>query len=289
MGTSAVGVLSDDVARDVRDAFLMRFSGGLRRPEIVRAIEMQFADEWKDEDDAPVVRLALAKLLWDRGWLTPKDVRAIKAMVDSGAGLGRWEEAGPRSLAKRKAALRLFVKQLDVTNPNPRKWKPPKPPTQRKAIFRVGECVSVRFKDGRHGAFVVLAEEARDPARKRETYGGNVVGLVDWIAAKRPEQRVFESGKWLRLTHHSWNNEVQILSVTSQGFRGVAQRFKVVGATKLRKGAPAEAKFGAGWDFADQLLLQEQWDRRATSTAVKLSRGSTQQALFATQPDSTRG
>lgn len=258
--------MDDDTARDVHGDYMARFNAGKGPAEIMRELREAWAGTIDDEDEGPVFWVAVAKAQWDCGHLGEDVLVRVRGMVERGEGLARWEEEGPKALAKRKAELARFAELIAEPCPRPRK---PKKATKRKPVFRAGDCVAVRLSDGDWGAVVVLAEETPNTDPAVETFGQNVVGVLRYKGKEKPGPEVFEGRDWLWLTHHNWmewsggdpRGVLQVTAVARSGFRAVKDRFEVVGRTEIRDTDPREARALSSWEFVEQVVLQERWDR----------------------------
>jgi hypothetical protein len=271
MGTWGFNVLQDDVAADVYDGYMRRFNLKMSHRQIVEELGREYADQLADEDDGPIVWLAIAKAQWDCGALWPGILDRVREIIEQGQGLNRWAEAGDRELARRCKALSAFLARLQTGNPRPRK---PRKPVQRKPVFQPGDCLAIRLSDGNYAAALVLENPPERAGPGDETYGINLIGLLEYKSAKKPGPAVFESRNWLKLTHHSWCGELWIVNVMALRFRGARDCFEVVAHIPLRPddpkqehrplggGAYAETfRTYAGWDFAKQVVLQDKWNR----------------------------
>src|SRR5688572_18211076 len=112
MGTWGAGILDDDFARDVYDAYLDAVRGGQPPAAAVAAVCARFARELADPDEEAVVWLALARAQRESGTVEADLLARAQAIVEGGQGLARWREAGPEALRQRKAALTRFVREL---------------------------------------------------------------------------------------------------------------------------------------------------------------------------------
>jgi hypothetical protein len=112
MGTWGYELFEDDVTLDVRGDFEEAIEAGATVVEATELILETHAWEIVDSDDGPLVWLALAALQREHGHLQAWVKAPALAILDSGIGLGRWEDAGPDQLAKRKAVLATFAEQL---------------------------------------------------------------------------------------------------------------------------------------------------------------------------------
>jgi hypothetical protein len=258
MGTWGFNVLDDDAALDVYEAYLERFNAGESHERILAKITADNAEMVKDADEGPVFWLGVARAQWDCGALSAGVLKRVEQIVERGEGLDRWEEAGATSAERRRKLLAVFLSKLRSLNPRPKKRRKA---IVRKPVFSAGDCLAIRLSDGDYAAAVVLACPPEQPRPGAETYGLNVIGLLEYKSPERPGQEVFEGRRWLRLTHHSWGNQLAVYRFMSLRFRSVKDRFEVVGATRIRRGDPEDSGAYAGWDFAEQVVLQATWDR----------------------------
>ncbi len=271
MGTWGLNVLDDDVASDVHGDYIKRFNLQMPHDQIVSELAGEYADELTDEDDRPVVWLAIARAQWDCGALDQRILDRVREIVAEGQGLERWAEAGAGELARRREALSTFLAKLQTRNPRPRK---PRKAIQRKPVFQPGDCLAIQLSDGDYAAALVLENPPEDREPGDDTYGINLIGLLDYKGKTKPGLDVFEQRQWLRLTHHSWGGQVQIVNVMALRFRAVKDRFEVVTKIALRADDPRQERkplgggahidrfsFYTGWDFAEQVVFQDKWNR----------------------------
>lgn len=125
MGAWGPGIFSDDLACDVRSDYRDLLEDRVPDDEATQRVIATYLG--LDADEMPVMWLALAAAQSQAGRLDHEvKARALEVM-DTGQGLQVWEEAGPRELAARTAALERLRGQL--TGPQParrtvrRRWK----------------------------------------------------------------------------------------------------------------------------------------------------------------------
>jgi hypothetical protein len=115
MGADGPAIFSDDFACDVRDDYRALLEDQVTDTEATQQIISANTD--LDVDEEPVFWLALAATQWRLGRLEDSVRARALDVIDSGRDLARWEEAGPRAVAKRAAALAALREQL--TSPQP--------------------------------------------------------------------------------------------------------------------------------------------------------------------------
>jgi len=108
VGAWGYQIFEDDVALDVRGDFEEAIASGASPERATRLILQKYGEQLDDEDDRPVIYLALASLELERGRVTdPIRTEALK-IIDRGEGLARWEEAGEEALVERKKVLQAL-------------------------------------------------------------------------------------------------------------------------------------------------------------------------------------
>jgi hypothetical protein len=150
---------------------------GLSDEQATEALLTEFAPHLADEDDAPVVWLALAVCQHERGRLTPGIRDRAVEVIDTGADLRRWTHLGPRERGRRTAVLTKVRARL--MSP-----QPPRKPVRRRArqvtVLKPGDIVAYRAPSGR---FHLLAVRALDDSRCG-TFP--IVRLLDYHAQRLP-------------------------------------------------------------------------------------------------------
>lgn len=254
MGAWGVNLLDDDTAADVYGDYIERYNAGAAHDAIAAAMVSEFL---LDDDEHVSVWLGIAKAQWDCGALAEGTAAEVRRIVDSGQDRERWTHLDKKTQAARERAMRQFLDKLDTPNPRPKKRRKG---IIRKPIFQPGDCLSIRLPDGDYAAAIVTAapEESRRPGA--DTYGINVVALLDYKEPTKPTAEVFERRQILRLTHHNWKNNPEIFQVMALRFKVVRDQFEVVGKTVIRPEDPVSSGTFTGWGFAEQMVEQRKWD-----------------------------
>ena len=106
MGAWGTELLDDDVASDVRSTFENELEGGASVAHATEVVLREWSDAFEDEDDGPIVWLALAALQLDRGAFQKSVRDKALAVIEGGVNQRRWdEEATPEDAAKRPVVL----------------------------------------------------------------------------------------------------------------------------------------------------------------------------------------
>jgi Domain of unknown function (DUF4259) len=117
MGTWGAGIFDDDTAMDVRDSFEGALEQGLSASDAAARIREEYADDIGDEDDGPVVWLALASLQVKHGALQPEVKGRALEIIERGEGLERWQEADEEVFAARQQVLADLLRSLQTAAP----------------------------------------------------------------------------------------------------------------------------------------------------------------------------
>jgi hypothetical protein len=244
MGAWGFGILHNDTARDVYDAFFKCFNAEAAPSTILTRLKRENRDLLGDPDDEPLFWMAVARAQWECGCLAPAVLKKVENIVRTGSGLDLWDEAGEMPLARRKRALETFLKQLQKRNDKVRK---PRRPKVRSAPFSPGDCLAIDLANGTWGAAIVTAAPEEGRPTDEETFGTNVVAMLGYRGTGKPTLKVFEARKFRR-NRFAWLDEpFDASQVIKSGFRKVKERFHVVGQTRLRPTDPRAAKSVCVW------------------------------------------
>lgn len=149
MGAWGTGLYSNDTAADAKSDFNDVFS--VKSAEeatefIIREYLKEIADD--DRDELSDFWYALADWQWNKGILQPKVKEKALSLLEQGAGLDLWEEAGNKSdIRKRKEVLENLRKKLHSPMPPEKKIK------NSNIHYRIepGDVIAVRPNERFHG------------------------------------------------------------------------------------------------------------------------------------------
>jgi hypothetical protein len=201
---------------------MAKYNEGLAHEDIREQLLDECAEMVDDTDDGPVFWLGLAKAQWECGALQDDVYQRVKTMIDTGAGLALWEEAGETTLRKRKQVLQEFLAKISTPKEKPRK--------RRKVIphpspYAPGDCLAIKLSNGQHGAAFVLAVD-------NDSYppdGQTLVGLLDYLSPEKPALMSFEGRNWLRSEYGS----PIIYWCAAREYKRSAASFELVGQVPL--------------------------------------------------------
>lgn len=179
MGAWGPAIFSDDVACDIRSDYRELLEDGVDGAEATRRVIEDYQRQL-DDDEAHVLWLALAAAQAALGRLDDHVKLQALRVIDDGAGLHAWAEAGATELRRRKAALEKLRHTLTG---------PQKPPTKlvrpwsHVTDLSPGDVLAHRLPDGRLALFRV----ARLDAQRSGT--APVLRRLDWTRTSIPSTR----------------------------------------------------------------------------------------------------
>jgi hypothetical protein len=180
MGTWSTSLFSDDTAADVRDAYRALLADGYSGPKATARLLRDWKETVDDEDDGPVLWLALAAAQWQSGRLQASvKARAIR-IIDTGSALRPWLEGGDsKMLARRQAALNKLRVQLLSPQPAP---KQPRKFRHSPKEWQIGDVLAYRLRS-RRLALLHIANPGRGPL----SGDAPIFAVLDWLGETPPE------------------------------------------------------------------------------------------------------
>jgi hypothetical protein len=112
MGTWNTGIFDDDLAMDIKAEFEEAIEEGLSVKEAIAMILEAYEDELEDEDEGPIIYLALAALQMEKGTIVKSIRSKALEVIESGQGLDRWKEEGKDEYEKRVVVLNELKDKL---------------------------------------------------------------------------------------------------------------------------------------------------------------------------------
>src|SRR5207245_3714660 len=105
MGTWGYGIFENDVAVDVRLMFEDEIDGGSSVEEATKHVLAECVDYLEDMDDSVQAWLALASLQLEQGSVQDPIRKKALEVIEQGADLERWHEAGTEAVEARRGVL----------------------------------------------------------------------------------------------------------------------------------------------------------------------------------------
>lgn len=175
VGAWGTAIFSDDTASDIRDEYRELLEDQVPDDEATRRVTEAYRH--LDADEEHVLWLALAATQSRLGRLDDEVKARALEVIDTGRGLELWEEAGPKELAKRKAALAKLRKQL--TEPQPAR-KTVRRPWRHETDLRPGHILSFTASNGQ----IALLRVARIDDQR--VGAAPVLEWLDWRGRSLP-------------------------------------------------------------------------------------------------------
>lgn len=251
MSSWGTGLLEDDLALDVYDDYMTLFDSKKDHSTIRRQLENKYSESIENNEEKYFYWLAFAKAQWECGALENDILQKVTDFIDSEESLEQWGDKFERNYISRKQKLSRFKRTISKPKSQPRA---PKKFRFISAYFKAGDCLTFKLPDGRYGAALVLDVDNSD---KKE--GSTLCGLLDYVSHELPPQNIYETASWLRLTHHSWNNDLVVTWYGAKSIDSAPDDLQVLYNIKKLPPAPTSSTSG-GWEGLKQLERQLQWD-----------------------------
>lgn len=177
MGAWGPAIFSDDVASDIRGDYRELLEDGVPDEEATTRVIEAYAH--LDEDEAHVLWLALAAAQAGMGRLEDPVRDKALAIIDGDIGLELWLGAGPKELAKRKAALAKL--RSNLTSPQKRRSTVRRPWVHVTDLMS-GDVLAFRMPGGRLALFRVAR---LDPQRVGTA---PILRRLDWSKSTMPSR-----------------------------------------------------------------------------------------------------
>jgi hypothetical protein len=176
VGAWGTALFSDDIAWEVRDLYKDLLADGLDDAEAARQALSKYGAANDDWDNAVVFWVALAVTQSRLGRLDPAVAERALKLLDEGGDLWRWQEAGPKKVAQRKAVLEKARAQLTGPQPPRRTIRLPKTP------LRPGDVLTRPVQGDRYLLLRVARIKRGIPVMVMLDFAGRQVPALDQIA-----------------------------------------------------------------------------------------------------------
>jgi hypothetical protein len=159
MAADGTGIIENDLAYDVHDAFFESYDGGKAPAAIHAAIVAEFEGELLCDGDREVFVAALAECLWTIGQPVADLAGQLEALLAADAGAAYWGEL----YLERKKTLTRFLRKIRTAKRTP--VKPKKTRLPKKLLFEQGDYLAFSKKNGKVVPVIVWYVEKRAPLR----------------------------------------------------------------------------------------------------------------------------
>lgn len=105
MGTWGMGIFDDDISLDVQAEYEEALDDGLSAKKATSLVLEIFEDVLTDNDEGPIVFLTLAAIQLEKGKIQENIKKKALNIIETEAGLERWNSIERDELNKRKEVL----------------------------------------------------------------------------------------------------------------------------------------------------------------------------------------
>lgn len=156
MGTWGFGIFENDVALDVQGEYEAAIEEGAKDDEATKRVLQEFSEDMEDSEEEIQIWLALAAIQIERGAVQVKVRREALEVIERGADLGRWKEAGDDSVRARRDVLLVLKSNLIQSAMGGAGLQPPPTPKRRNIQYAEGTWFAVPLRDGGFAVGVVV-------------------------------------------------------------------------------------------------------------------------------------
>jgi hypothetical protein len=232
MGTWGTGILDDDLARDVYDAYVVGAEQGKTPTAILRALRRTHSSELTDPAQDAVFWLALAHAQRDLGGVHRDVHERVDHIVRTQVGLEPWLEIGAVEAGRRKAVLTRFLASLSRPGSSKRPTKRSAKAANELVDFEVGDCLSIALEDGRFAGAIVTRD------KRASTAPSHILTLVDANGPAPPSETLFDPPRWLVLAPAEFPGLAVKFEVYAEGLARHRARYRVI--TRIALGTVPE-------------------------------------------------
>lgn len=282
MSTRVVSLTNDDVYADIYYEFFELYNEGHTVKDIsskLLAENKEIYNNPKDLNAGHNFWFALAMAQWECKQLDPDVLARVTNIITSDKNIAAWRDLGASQsdLKKRQAALVSFMRILRSEKPKPRLPRK-KSALVHPAVYRKGDCLTFKFKNGHYGGAVVL-EEVRGT---RDTGSYNLIASTDIDLLDEPQLRDFKKANVIHRKHEDidpvtaapvWVDYPALYWASGSHFKDTNDHISIVGTIPVKKSYEvhhrnAEFMWGGSFnkshiDQIEQLLASEKQDGKS--------------------------
>lgn len=200
MGAWGTGLYQDDVACDIKAEYVNRLRIGQTNIEATQQIIERNEDSLEDEDDGPVIWLALADTQWKYGRLLPEVKEEALKCIREGIDLEKWKE-DKRLYEKRKQVLEQIEKRLLTPQPLERKVTKLE---LKKTIWDFGDVLLYYLNDEKlkesewYNKYILLRVVGEDTANigslpREYSHEISIIAVYNWIGDEPPTKEKIDN------------------------------------------------------------------------------------------------
>jgi hypothetical protein len=155
MSATGTGIFNDDVACDIRAQFRRLLAEGTAPAAATRMVLWEWKPALADDEDGPVIWLALAATQCQYGCLEPRVKAKALAIIDDGSDLIHWRSTGNPGYVRRRIAVLARLRAKLESPPAARARIPAQPkqrraPVEEKSVWPRGEVIAYRLLSERY-------------------------------------------------------------------------------------------------------------------------------------------
>lgn len=229
MGTWNTSIKGNDASSDIYSDFFDLYNDGKSPDEISKKIFADYQEVLDNPQDCNNFWFALALAQWETKSLDGKVYNKVKEIIESGKDLKVWEELGAnkKDIQKRKDVLDKFLVTIQTEK---EKAKTPKKIKPKDPIFKTGDCLTFKLKNGNFGGALVIGSDFESK------YGYNLVASTRINKKDKPSLTEFEKADVLIVNYAQWNNFDRISWYLPKYFKkDYNDCFELIGNIKIDK------------------------------------------------------
>lgn len=158
--TWGTGILENEISRETYHAFCKAYLVDNEKPDdILKKMTKNFSESYSDKGIPNTCDywFAITYALWETCAINNSVIKKIETFINEGIDLEKWYklDVDNKTFNQRKQVVNQFFIQIQVSKNTPQILEYP---IERPAVFKKGECIAFKHKNGNYGGFVVLEE-----------------------------------------------------------------------------------------------------------------------------------
>jgi hypothetical protein len=229
MGTWNTSIKGNDASSDIYSDFFDLYNDGKNPEEISKKIFVDYQEVIDNPHDCNNFWFALALAQWETKSLDKEVYKKVKEIIESGSDLKVWEElgSGTKDIRKRKEVLDNFLVKIQTEKD---KARLPKKIKVKEPIFKTGDCLTFKLKNGNYGGAVVIGSDFES------NYGYNLIASTRINQKNKPSLTDFEKAEVLIANYANWDNDERFTWFLPKYFKKeYFDLFLMVGNIKIDK------------------------------------------------------
>ena len=229
MGTWNTSIKGNDASSDIYSGFFDSYNDGKSPEEISKKLFADYQEVLDNPQDCNNFWFALALAQWETKSLDEKVYKKVKKIIESGKDLKVWEELGAdkKDIKKRKDVLDKFLVTIQTEK---EKARLPKKIKAKDPIFKTGDCLTFKLKNGNFGGALVIGSDFESK------YGYNLVASTRINQKEKPNLNDFEKADVLIVNYAKWDNYERVSWYLPKYFKKeYIDLFEIVGNIKVDK------------------------------------------------------